>query len=87
MNSVYRQYFADNPPTRATVEADLPDPAALVQISVVATPDETEVVAPPGLRSPALPYSWGIRAGDVLFIAGATSREPDSWTTCGSGAR
>ena len=79
MNSVYRGYFAANPPTRATVEADLPDPAALVQISVVATPDETEVVAPPGLRSPALPYSWGIRAGDVLFIAGATSRDPESY--------
>lgn len=79
MNGVYRGYFAENPPTRATVEADLPDPGALVQISVVATPDETEVIAPAGLRSPALPYSWGIRAGDVLFIAGATSRDPESY--------
>ena len=79
MNSVYRGYFANDPPTRATVEADLPDPAALVQISVVATPDETQVIAPPGLRSPSLPYSWGIRAGDVLFIAGATSRDPESY--------
>ena len=32
-----------------------------------------------GLQSPTLPYSWGIRAGDVLFIAGATSRDPDSY--------
>ena len=79
MNSVYRGYFADNPPTRATVEAGLPDPDALVQISVVATPDDTDVIAPPGLRSPALPYSWGIRSGDVLFIAGATSRDPDTY--------
>ncbi|MDE2677092.1 MAG: Rid family hydrolase [Gemmatimonadota bacterium] len=79
MNSVYRRYFAENPPTRATVEAGLPDPDALVQISVVATPDETQVIAPPGLRSPALPYSWGIRSGDVLFIAGATSRDPDTY--------
>ena len=78
MNSVYRRAFFEDPPTRATVEAGLPDPDALVQISVVATPDDTEVIAPPGLRSPALPYSWGIRSGDVLFIAGATSRDPDS---------
>ena len=79
MNGVYRGYFAENPPTRATVEADLPDIGALVQISAVATPDETEVIAPPGLQSPALPYSWGIRAGGVLFIAGATSRDPESY--------
>ena len=79
MNAVYRGYFPDNPPTRATVEAGLPDQEALVQISAVATPNETEVIAPPGLRSPALPYSWGIRSGDVLFIAGATSRDPDTY--------
>ena len=79
MNGIYRGYFAENPPTRATVEADLADRDALVQISAVATPDETEVVSPAGLQSPALPYSWGIRAGDVLFIAGATSRDPESY--------
>ena len=83
MNGVYRGYFATDPPTRATVEADLSDRDALVQISAVATPDETEVIAPPGLRSPALPYSWGIRAGDVLFIAGATSRDPETYQPVG----
>ncbi len=79
MNGVYRTFFAENPPTRATVEADLPDMGALIQISAVATPDVTEVISPSGLQSPALPYSWGIRAGDVLFIAGATSRDPESY--------
>ena len=79
MNGVYRGYFAEDPPTRATVEADLPDRDALVQISAVATPAETEVIAPSGLQSPSLPYSWGIRAGDVLFIAGATSRDPETY--------
>ena len=79
MNGVYRGYFATDPPTRATVEADLPDRDALVQVSAVATPDGTEVISPAGLQSPALPYSWGIRAGDVLFIAGATSRDPDTY--------
>ena len=79
MNGVYRGYFATDPPTRATVEADLPDRDALVQVSAVATPDRTEVISPAGLQSPALPYSWGIRVGDVLFIAGATSRDPDTY--------
>lgn len=79
MNGIYRTYFAETPPTRATVEADLPDVGALIQISAVATPDDTEVISPSGLRSPALPYSWGIRAGDVLFVAGATSRDPETY--------
>ena len=79
MNGVYRGYFTSDPPTRATVEADLPDREALVQVSAVATPEGTEVISPDGLQSPALPYSWGIRAGDVLFIAGATSRDPDTY--------
>ena len=79
MNGIYRTYFAENPPTRATVEADLPNVGALIQISAVATPDDTEVISPSGLRSPALPYSWGIRAGDVLFVAGATSRDPETY--------
>ncbi len=83
MNGVYRGYFATDPPTRATVEADLPDRDALVQISAVATPDETEVISPAGLQSPALPYSWGIRTGDVLFIAGATSRDPETYQPVG----
>ena len=58
MNGVYRTYFAENAPTRATVRADLPDVGALIQISAVATPDDTEVFSPSGLQSPALPYSW-----------------------------
>ncbi len=76
MNGVYRTYFAHDPPARTTVAADLPDVDALIQISAVATPDDAEVVRPPGFRSSALPYSWGIRTGDVLFVAGATSRDP-----------
>ena len=69
MNGVYRGYFATDPPTRATVQADLTDRDALVRISAVATPHETEVISPPGLQSPALPYSWGIRAGDAGAVA------------------
>lgn len=79
MNGVYRTYFQTNPPTRATVQADLLDPAALIQISVVATGGPKEIVTPGGLRSPALPYSWGIKVANTLFIAGATSRSPETY--------
>ena len=79
MNGVYRTYFQVAPPTRATVQADLLDPDALIQISVVATDEPKEVITPDGLRSPELPYSWGIKVGNTLFISGATSRDPDTY--------
>lgn len=79
MNGVYRTYFQTNPPTRATVQADLLDPEALIQISVVATGGPKEVVSPAGLRSPALPYSWGMKVGSTLFVSGATSRSPETY--------
>ncbi len=81
MNEVYRTFFAVDPPVRATVQADLPAPGALVQISLVAArPDAARrVIAPRGLQSPQLPYSWGILVGDTLFIAGATSRAPETY--------
>ena len=79
MNGVYRTYFEISPPTRATVQADLLEPDALIQISVVATGESKEVITPDGLRSPELPYSWGIKVGSTLFISGATSRDPDTY--------
>ena len=79
MNAVYRTYFQNGPPTRATVQADLLDPEALIQISVVAAGGPKEIITPAGLRSPELPYSWGIKVGNTLFIAGATSRSPETY--------
>ena len=81
MNEVYRSFFAEDPPTRATVQADLPDQGALIQISVVAVEPGVakRVVTPGGMQRPGLPYSWGIHAGNTLFIAGATSRNPESY--------
>ena len=79
MNGVYRTYFQENPPTRATVQADLLDPNALIQISVVAAGGAKEVVTPAGLKSPALPYSWGIKVANTLFLSGATSRSPETY--------
>jgi 2-iminobutanoate/2-iminopropanoate deaminase len=79
MNGVYRTYFKTNPPTRATVQADLLDPDAKIQISVVATRGPKDVITPAGLKSPELPYSWGFKVGNTLFISGATSRSPETY--------
>ncbi len=81
MNEVYRTYFSDDPPTRATVEADLPDAGALVQLTMVAARPELgrRVITPSAMQSPGLPYSWGVMAGNTLFIAGATSRNPSTY--------
>jgi len=79
MNGVYRTYFETRPPTRATVQADLLDPEALIQISVVAARGPKEIISPAGLQSPALPYSWGIKVGTTLFLSGATSRSPETY--------
>lgn len=79
MNGVYRTYFQMDPPTRATVQADLMDPDALIQISVVAARGPKEIVTPSGLKSPELPYSWGFKVGSTLFVSGATSRSPETY--------
>jgi 2-iminobutanoate/2-iminopropanoate deaminase len=81
MNAVYRTYFPEVPPTRATVRADLPVPGALVQVAMVAARPgvERSVVTPRGMRTPDLPYNWGMLAGNTLFVAGATSRNPETY--------
>ncbi len=81
MNEVYREYFPMDPPTRATVQAGIAIPGALVEASMVAVGNdvEREVIHPEAMMSPELPYSWGIKAGDTLFVAGATARDPDTY--------
>lgn len=85
MNAIYKTYFEDGPPIRATVQADIAIPDARVEISMIAARPNVErkVIRPSGLRSPALPYSWGIQVGDTLFIAGATARNPETYQPSG----
>ncbi len=80
-NEVYRSYFPEDPPTRATVQADIAIPGALIEIAMVAARPELErtVVAPKEMKAPDLPYSWGILVGNTLFISGATSRNPTTY--------
>ena len=75
MNTVYRTYWPEDPPARTTVRAPLVDPAALIQISMVAIPNggERVVVTPSGWTPPGL-LSYGIKTGNTVFLAGLTGR-------------
>jgi reactive intermediate/imine deaminase len=85
MNEVYSTYWSKDPPTRTTVIVTQPLAVAdgLVEISMVAVPNGAErvVVHPTAwLKSPN-PYSYGIKTGNTLFMAGLTSRNPKDNST------
>src|SRR5688572_9897997 len=76
MNEVYRTFWPKDPPVRTTIVSSLVFPEALVEMSMVAVPNGGErVVLHPSdwIKSPN-PYSYGIRSGDTLFLAGLVSR-------------
>ena len=76
MNEVYRTFWPKDPPVRTTIVADLVVPGALVEMSMIAIPNGGErVVIHPSdwIKSPN-PYSYGIRSGDTLFLAGLVAR-------------
>ena len=76
MNEVYSTVFTSEPPARTTVVTGLRDPQALVEIAMVIVPpgEPREVVHPPAWKRSPNPYSYGIRSGDTLFMAGLVSR-------------
>lgn len=76
MNDAYKQVWQGNPPTRTTVVTDLLTPKALVEISAVAVPAGTDrrVVHPSSWMTSPNPYSYGIRAGNTLFLSGLIAR-------------
>jgi enamine deaminase RidA (YjgF/YER057c/UK114 family) len=76
MNRAYAEFFAVDPPVRTTIVADLVAKDALIQVAAVALPPGAprEVVHPPGWTKSPNPYSYGIRSGDVLFLAGLVAR-------------
>ncbi len=75
LNTTYREYFQDSPPTRTTVVADLLD-GALVQISAIAVPigATREVLHPAGWMKSPRPYSYIVRTDDLVFLSGLVSR-------------
>ena len=76
MNDAYRGFWSTDPPTRTTVITDLVLADALVEMSMIAVPAGAErVVVHPAtwVKSPS-PYSYAIRSGDMLFMAGLVAR-------------
>ena len=75
MNDVYRTYWTKDPPARTTVMVPLLN-EGLVEIAAVAVPDggERVVVNPADWMVSPNPYSYGIKTGNTLFLAGLISR-------------
>jgi enamine deaminase RidA (YjgF/YER057c/UK114 family) len=77
MTEVWRQYWPKDAPARTTVLSDFVVPGALIEMSMIAVPTGGErVVVTPAGWSTANPYSYAIRSGDSLFMAGLVSRGP-----------
>jgi 2-iminobutanoate/2-iminopropanoate deaminase len=76
MNEAYAPFFSVDPPTRTTVVAPPADPAALVAIAATVIPDDQprEAVHPAAWKRSPNPYSYAIRSGDTLWLAGLVSR-------------
>jgi 2-iminobutanoate/2-iminopropanoate deaminase len=76
MNEAYAPFFPVEPPTRTTVVAPTAVPSALIAVSAIVIPDgePREVVHPAGWQPSRHPYSYAIRSGDTLWLAGLVSR-------------
>jgi 2-iminobutanoate/2-iminopropanoate deaminase len=76
MNEVYRTFWPKDPPVRTTIVSDLVVAGALVEISMIAVPNggERVVIHPTDWIKSPNPYSYGIRSGDTLFLAGLVAR-------------
>jgi enamine deaminase RidA (YjgF/YER057c/UK114 family) len=76
MNEVYRTFWPKDPPVRTTIVSELVIPGALVEMSMIAIPSggERVVIHPADWVKSPNPYSYGIRSGDTLFLAGLVSR-------------
>jgi reactive intermediate/imine deaminase len=79
MNEVYRAAFPKDPPARTTVIVkELALPGATVEMSMVAVPagGERTILLPTGWKSPANPYSYGVKTGNTIFLSGLVGRNP-----------
>jgi reactive intermediate/imine deaminase len=67
MNEVYREFFPEAPPARATVQSGLAGPEAVVEITFVAASSaRTAIGTPPA----GLPISPAVRAGRHVYVSG-----------------
>ena len=80
MNEIFQEYFPSDPPTRTTVQTDLVREDALVEMSMIAIRPGAErtVLQPEGWPAGTAPYSYGIKSGDTVFLAGILGRDYSS---------
>lgn len=80
MNEIFQEYFPSDPPTRTTVQTDLVREDALVEMSMIAIRPGAErtVLQPEGWPTGTAPYSYGIKSGDTVFLAGILGRDYSS---------
>ncbi len=78
MNETYQSYWTKDLPTRSTVITELVVPGARVEISMIAVPNggERQVILPAEWSRSPNPYSYAIKSGDTLFLAGLVARTP-----------
>ena len=76
MNAAYAPFFKVDPPARTTIVSPPVTAGALIEISAVAAGPgaSREVIRPAGWASSPNPYSYGIRSGDLVFLAGLVAR-------------
>ncbi|MEO6223574.1 MAG: RidA family protein [Vicinamibacterales bacterium] len=75
LNTIYRDYFRESPPTRTTVVTDLLN-GALVEISAIAVLNGAtrQILIPDGWMKSPRPYSYIVRTDDLVFLSGLISR-------------
>jgi len=69
MNDVYRTYFSDIPPTRATTRAGLTAPVYKVEIMMWGMKGEKQRL---GTAAGTTPLSQAIKVGNYVFVSGTT---------------
>ena len=80
MNAVYRTFWGAHPPSRTTVVVELLGGDALIEVAAVAVPrgGARQAIAPAGWAESPLPYSYAVRAGDAVFLAGLVARDRET---------
>jgi aminoacrylate peracid reductase len=84
MNQVYRQFFPQGFPARATVTSGLAGPDFLVEMTFTASSARRDVIGTP---PEGVPISPAIRAGQRLFLSGALGNTPDTAGNAGAQTR
>jgi reactive intermediate/imine deaminase len=77
MNAIYRARWPKDPPARTTVVVeDFVRPNALIEINMIAARSgvSRKAILPAGWAAPSEPFSYGVKAGDTLFVSGLVAR-------------